>query len=457
MTALKQLLPLFITSALLLPVSVETAAKRTSRITEASVRGHMEFLAGDALNGRGSGTRDEWIAVTYVASMLRRWGIEPLGDDGGYVQDVRFERSEVSSPPMLTAGDLRLSHGKEMVVSRLGSTALRGPLQKYRSGTPVSSGAVLLLPEGATQPPTNELLPATIVLSLESEQARSRRASGPARPVTIQHIAGTVARAAVALDAASYRAIAALPDGSPVVLQAEAKPATIAHTWNALGRLTGRVPADADDVILLTAHIDHLGNRSSATTAAGTDTIFNGADDDASGSIAVLELAESLAAGRRPKRSVMFVWFGSEENGGTGASHFIQVPPVPLEKIVANLEFEMIGRADKAVAPHTLWLTGFERSNLGPALAQRGARIVADPHPEEDFFARSDNIQLARRGVIAQTVSSFGLHTDYHRVSDEVKTIDFAHMTDSIRSMVEPVLWLANSKFRPAWKEGKKP
>jgi hypothetical protein len=117
----------------------------------------------------------------------------------------------------------------------------------------------------------------------------------------------------------------------------------------------------------------------------------------------------------------------------------------------------MIGRADKAVPPHTLWLTGYERSNLGPALAKRGAKIVADPHPDQNFFSRSDNIQLARRGVIAQTISSFGLHADYHRPSDEVKTIDFAHMTDSIRSMLSPVLWLANSGFRPEWLPGKKP
>ena len=130
---------------------------------------------------------------------------------------------------------------------------------------------------------------------------------------------------------------------------------------------------------------------------------------------------------------------------------------MPLDRIVANLEFEMIGRSDKAVPPHTLWLTGYERSNLGPELAKRGARIVADPHPDQNFFQRSDNIQLARRGVIAQTVSSFGLHADYHRATDEVKTMDFPHMTDAIRSMLKPVLWLANHTFRPEWLPGKKP
>jgi Zn-dependent M28 family amino/carboxypeptidase len=230
----------------------------------------------------------------------------------------------------------------------------------------------------------------------------------------------------------------------------------VAHTWNAIGQLRGRDRSRAGDIILLTAHLDHLGNRT-APAATAADTIYNGADDDASGSVAVLELAEALARGKRPRRTIVFAWFGSEETGGAGATHFIETGPVRLDSIVANLEFEMIGRSDKAVPAHTLWLTGYERTNLGPSLAKRGARIVADPHPEQNFFARSDNIQLARRGVVAQTVSSFGLHSDYHRPSDEVKTIDFAHMTDAIRSMLSPVLWLANSGFRPEWVPGKKP
>jgi len=151
------------------------------------------------------------------------------------------------------------------------------------------------------------------------------------------------------------------------------------------------------------------------------------------------------------------VLFGSEEIGGYGARYFLEHPPVPLESIVANLEFEMIGRPDAAVPAHTLWLTGYERSNLGAELAKHGARLVADPHPEQRFFQRSDNYALARNGVIAHTVSSFGLHTDYHRPSDDVAHIDFAHMTDAINSMVKPVRWLVNTDFKPEWNEGGKP
>jgi hypothetical protein len=124
---------------------------------------------------------------------------------------------------------------------------------------------------------------------------------------------------------------------------------------------------------------------------------------------------------------------------------------------VANLQFEMIGRPDGNVPPKTLWLTGYERSDLGPELARRGAPLVQDPHPEMKFFVRSDNIQLARRGVVAHTVSSYGLHKEYHTPADDLRHIDVAHMTGAIQSMFEPVRWLANSSFRPRWNEGMKP
>jgi aminopeptidase-like protein len=104
-----------------------------------------------------------------------------------------------------------------------------------------------------------------------------------------------------------------------------------------------------------------------------------------------------------------------------------------------------------------LWLTGYERSTLGPELARQGAKLVQDPHPEENFFTRSDNIQFARRGVIAHTVSSFGLHKEYHQASDEVRHINFAHMTSAIRSMLGPIRWLADSGFTPEWLPGMKP
>ena len=130
---------------------------------------------------------------------------------------------------------------------------------------------------------------------------------------------------------------------------------------------------------------------------------------------------------------------------------------MPLADLAVDVEFEMIGRRDPAVSADDVWLTGWERSNLGPALAAHGTHLVKDPHPEQDFFARSDNYILAKKGVVAQTVSSYGLHNDYHRPSDDIGHLDFKHMDAAIGSLLGPVEWLVNSDFVARWNAGGQP
>ena len=185
--------------------------------------------------------------------------------------------------------------------------------------------------------------------------------------------------------------------------------------------------------------------------------MYPGADDDASGTVAVMELARALVKEKRPQRTLVFALFGSEEAGLLGSQYFLKHPPFPLDTLVANLNFEMIGRADAKVKPNELWLTGWERTNLGPELAAHGAQLVADPHPEENFFMRSDNYALAKDGIVAQTVSSYGLHKDYHQPTDTLDKVDWQHLDSAIGSMIAPISWLANSDFTPQWNEGQRP
>lgn len=255
-------------------------------------------------------------------------------------------------------------------------------------------------------------------------------------------------------DNGTYLQKVALPDPLPADLRqrlSKFEDTPRKETWNAIAILRGS--GQSNQTILLTAHLDHLGIGPSVNG----DNIYNGADDDASGTTAVLALAHILAAGHRPRRTIVFALFGSEEIGGFGNHAFLAHPPVPLAGIVANLEFEMIGRPDPAVPAGTLWLTGFNRTNLGPELAKHGAHLVKDPHSGQHFFRRSDNYALALQGIIAQTVSSFGLHKDYHQPSDELSRIDFTHMTNAIASMVSPITWLANTTWKPQWNLGRKP
>lgn len=433
------------------------AAPDPVTITEASIRGHMEFLAGDAMQGRGSGTVDEWRTAEYIASNLRRWGLEPMGDDGGYVQKISTGRNTAASAPVLVVGSLSLTHGREMLVQSINKGAVSGPLFRYVPGAKVPDGAFVFVPDGATVD-NAAITNAAGVMTVETPQIRTQWAATGGRMPAAAAAGGARGGGApapavvrIVLDKATHAALAGMVNGTKVDFQCVVQPG---YTWNAAARITGTDPAMKDDVILLGAHIDHLGVRPGAT---GADAIFNGADDDASGVTAVLELAEALSKAPKGKRTIVFGFFGSEESGGAGANHFVVKPVIPLDKIKAMLQFEMLGRPDPLVPADTLWLTGYERSNLGVELAKQGAKLVQDPHPDQSFFTRSDNIRFAYEGVISHTVSSFNLHKDYHQASDEVKTIDFPYMTKSIKSMFAPVVWLSNSTFVPTWYENCRP
>lgn len=222
---------------------------------------------------------------------------------------------------------------------------------------------------------------------------------------------------------------------------------------NVVGVLPGSDSKLRDQAILVDAHYDHLG----VGEPVDGDSIYNGADDDASGTVAVLEIARALAAGPRPKRTVVFLATTGEEVGLLGTRWYIAHPVVPLERTVANLEIEMIGRPDSLAGGRGKgWLTGYERSTMGSMFERAGIAIVPDPHPAQSFFTRSDNIAFARRGIPAHTLSSYNLHTDYHTPADEADRVDLDHMTGVIRAGARAVRLLANGPV-PRWRPGGRP
>jgi aminopeptidase YwaD len=438
------------------------------RVCALCIRAHEEFLASDAMQGRGSGTHDELVAATYVAAQLRQYGIAPAGDGGGYVEQVSVVREDISAAPQLTiqsgGSPVVWTSGKDFRVVDLSQAEFSGTLQKIDAANgkvAVKPGTIVLVTGGdrAQMKTTVRSLvsagEAAVLVPLRSDeqvlyteadpmpqlQARVAGANGPEL--------GNFNLLKLTADATHF--LQETPDGTMLHFAASVE-AKKASTWNAIGILPGRDP-EARGAILLSAHLDHLG----IGVPVNGDNIYNGADDDASGTTAVLELARILGRGVRPRRTVIFALFGSEELGGLGSGYFFDHPPVPLKDIAVNLEFEMIGRRDPAVKDDTLWLTGWERSNLGPELAAHGAPLVGDPHPKEGFFARSDNYLLALKGVVAQTISSYGMHKDLHQPSDDLTHLDFKHMDVAIGSLVAPMEWLVNSDFRPEWNPGGRP
>ncbi|MEO6866334.1 MAG: M20/M25/M40 family metallo-hydrolase [Gemmatimonadaceae bacterium] len=222
---------------------------------------------------------------------------------------------------------------------------------------------------------------------------------------------------------------------------------------NVVGMIRGSDTVLAKEVVLVDAHYDHLG----IGKPVNGDSIYNGADDDASGTTAVVEIARSIAAGPPPKRTILFVATTGEEVGLLGTRWFIEHPPVSLRSIVSNLEIEMIGRPDSLAGGRgRAWLTGYERSTMGAMFTAAGLPIVPDARPTQHFFERSDNIAYAQMGIPAHTLSTFNLHTDYHRPSDELSRIDFNHMTRVIQAGVQAVRILADGPA-PRWNAGGRP
>lgn len=311
----------------------------------------LTTLAADSMEGRRTGTTGAHRAAEFLATELARYGIEPAGDNGTYVQTV----------PM----------------ARITEETTDGPRERFTLEIDYESW---------------EALPAESIITTES---------------------------------------------------------------NIIGIIRGSDPEVANQAIVLGAHYDHLGIGSPTLDSEGVlDSIYNGADGNGSGAAAVLEIARELIQGRAPLRTIVFLLSTGEELGLLGTRYYIANPVIPLHQTVANLQVEMIGRADDAAGGFgKSWLTGYERTTLGDQLAASKSQIIPDPRPDEDFFFRSDNVAFAVLGIPAHTMSSFGLHPDHHQPSDEVDIIDFEHMSAVVDAAVELVRLAADGPIT-GWKEG---
>jgi Zn-dependent M28 family amino/carboxypeptidase len=216
-----------------------------------------------------------------------------------------------------------------------------------------------------------------------------------------------------------------------------------------LSNVTGKISGKrANEIILFGGHYDHLGVRGTEG-----DTIYNGANDNASGTTAVITLAKYFKeSGLKPERTIVFVAFTAEESGGYGARYFSeQMDP---DQIMAMFNIEMIGKGAKE-GPNTAWITGFEKSTFGELLQQavEGTEYTfyPDPYPTQDLFYRSDNATLAKLGVPAHTISTtqIDIDKDYHQASDEVSTLDMAHMTNTIKAIAKAAEGMISGEQTP--------
>jgi hypothetical protein len=451
---------------LLMFVSVAACAQSTPWVVKPEwVKAHEVFLASDAMRGRGSATHDEEITATYVASRFVSYGLQLAPGMKDYVQAAEVVSTVLDGHATLTAGAVKLEEGAGVTLLNSTGASVSGTLVKLKAtdvaGAKIPQGAVVVLtdvPDGQgfrrVIGPVMQSGAVAIVIPESADSERMYQAAG-GRARTPIRLADAPARRPGsmiwALDASHMKMLESASDGAAVNIQVNVVPQEKRYTYNAIGYLPGSDPNAG--TILLSAHLDHLG----VGTPENGDGIWNGANDDAAGTTAVLELGHALANAPKLKRSVLFVCYGSEELGDLGSTYFGKHSPVPLKDLVANVEFEMIGNQDPKMPNGVLLFTGWERSNLGPTLKEHGALLGPDPYPEQHYFERSDNYALALEGVVAHTAAGWGDPPTYHRPTDDLAHLDLPFMTTAIQSLVIPMEWLANSDFKPQWNAGGQP
>jgi hypothetical protein len=225
---------------------------------------------------------------------------------------------------------------------------------------------------------------------------------------------------------------------------------------NVIGILRGSDAALKDTYVLVTAHYDHLGIRENLEG----DKIFNGANDDASGTASVIELAAAFASLKvRPKRSLVFIAFFGEERGLVGSRYYGAHPIFPIEKTVADMNLEQVGRTDDTEGPQVsaAAVTGFDFSDVGTILQKAGeltgVKIFKHATNSDRYFGASDNQALADQGVPAHTVSVAYNFPDYHKVGDHWDKIDYDNMAKIDRTVALALHMIANNPQEPKWNE----
>ncbi len=446
-------------------------------ITPGDMRARITFLSADRLRGRATPSQGLEIAASYISSEFARCGL--AAPAGGFTQRYQLVKTDIGED-----WSLALSRGSRRVALRYGEDfwglawaagTVEGGL-RFVNATPrpaaLREGEAMIWVArlGISETPRNWLAAASragalgVILIAPDDLHPHQQAwsepggtvyelgdiepSLPAVVVPERALADALERLSVGLEPAAEPS-AAMSGAVRARVSADLRIET-ATAPNVIGILRGSDPELRDQYVLLSAHMDGLG----VGTLQDSDSIYNGADDNASGTAAILEVAEAMAQLQTPpRRSLVFLAVSGEERGLLGSSWFVEHPSVPLEGIIANVNVDMIGRNwDDKIA-----VIGKPYSSLGALIDSVAAahprldlEVIDDPWPSEGFFYRSDHFNFARKGIPAVFVFN-GVHEDYHRPSDEAGKIKFQKAARIAELLYEVALALANAEDVPRW------
>ncbi|MFD1870959.1 M20/M25/M40 family metallo-hydrolase [Hymenobacter bucti] len=415
-------------------ISLPAAAQTKKAVSGATVRRVLTTLAADDMQGRATGQPGQLKAAEFLATEFQRIGLQPLPGATGFLQEFPAYQSAVTSLAVTL-------NGAPVPAGR----AFAFTTQPQLSWTERDSVKVLLGPAEKMQAHYREILRPSqhTLVVLDPAQAAAFQAlvSQFGQPRLRGEAAGSPYASVVVL------AEAPMPKVNTFRVAASAATKTVTLR-NVVGYLPGRDPQRAAEKVIFSGHYDHLG----IIKAVAGDSIANGADDDASGTTAVVALAEYFKKRKNNARPLIFVAFTAEEIGGFGARYFSkQLDP---KEIVAMFNIEMIGKEAK-FGPKTAFITGYDKSDFGPLLQAnlKGTKFKfePDPYPEQNLFYRSDNATLAQLGVPAHTISTDQIPTDklYHSVDDEVSSLDVKNMTNVISAIARSATGIVSGQQTP--------
>jgi hypothetical protein len=497
-------------------------------ITADQLKDYLYFVASDEMEGRDTPSRGLDTTAKFIATLLDRWGFKPAGDDGTYFQKIALHSESVDpSATTLKVGDQAYTMNEDFF--RLaGNTAANGqmvfagngwvikpknidPYQGvdvrgkiivlYSEGFP-GQGGLTRTPNGLTRADlqglkrgTDYFDPATyartngaagiiLIASPQAEGAWSdlkqyfsrgsmypeKLLEGPAtntqNATPVFYVSSKVGDAILAGESGNKTSATAFAINKNVSMATASKSDT-KWTQNVVAIWEGRDPVLKNEMVAIGAHYDHVGMN---PLAPGPDKIWNGADDDGSGTVSVLSIAEALSkAPVRPKRSVLFVWHCGEEKGLWGSAYFNKFPTVDIKNVIAQLNIDMIGRSRKTddTNPKNKELSGENEiyvigkdmmsSTLGSIVDATNKGYLNlnydtrydDPKDPNRFFFRSDHFNYAHNGIPI-TFWFDGVHEDYHQPGDEPQKIDYNKM-EKYATTIFLTLWeLTYAKTRTA-------
>lgn len=457
-------------------------------LAKAEIESHMRFLASDELQGRRTGEPGNQVAARYIAEQFRQLGLKTPPGQNDYLQRINLEKIKAASSATLLVGKDTLRLGKELVVMAGGPASLsgevvyvgygltngddgykgrdvKGRIVVAQGGSPDAKGPGEIFRASAEKRKLAAEKGASALLELYSEsipwgfvnQYFSREQIS--LPVTE---GGSSTLAHLWINNANNQYKQLKEAGQPVSLRTSGRVSTVAPSANVAGIIEGTDPKLKDEYVILSAHFDHVGvGKQGGSAYQPTDSIFNGARDNAFGTVSILEAAKALSL-QRPKRSILVLALTGEEVGLLGSRYYAEHPLVPLKQTVFDLNTDGAGYNDTTIVS----VVGLERTGakaeIETAAKAVGLGVFAEPAPEQGLFDRSDNVNFAVKGVPAPTFTpgfkafDVAIGKYYHQAIDNPESLDFNYVYRFCQAYAYAARLIADRPTRPQWSAGDK-